>query len=219
MQKQKLPPQYYGKLAEYGLGELDLSSAQLLRYERCEWFLREGSEVEYLLFVLSGKAKVCMSEAGGRSLLLCYYVSDGVMGDVELFMGRREAISSVQAVSQFVCIGLPLKIYASQLLANLPFVLRLGQGLANKLYASVENTTQIILSPFEARLSAYLLQGAQNGLFSERLLDVSDQLGVSYRHLLRSLRTLSEAGILERRREGYLILNEGELRKKAADIA
>jgi len=76
MQKQKLPPAYMNKLAEYHLEGIDLSAALLIRYEPGEWFLHEQQPIEYLYLLVSGKAKVCMSTRSGRSLLLCYYVSD-----------------------------------------------------------------------------------------------------------------------------------------------
>ena len=217
MQKQKLPQQYYEKLAEYDLGGINPAAAQLISFERCEWMLLAEQEIGYLYILLSGKAKVCMSDESGRNLLLCYYISEGIMGDVELMMGRREAISSVQAVSPVVCIGLPLALYEHTILSHLPFVLRLASGLAKKLHASVASTTNIILSPFESRLCAYVLQSTQGGCFSDRLTDVSEQLGVSYRHLLRSLKSLCEADILEKQPDGYWIKNESNLRKKAAE--
>ncbi|NLI53290.1 MAG: cyclic nucleotide-binding domain-containing protein [Clostridiales bacterium] len=216
MQKQPLPKAYYPQLAQVDLGELDPAAAQLIRFERGDWMLLAEQPFEYLYILLSGKAKVYMSETGGRTLLLCYYISEGIMGDVELMMGRREAISSVQALTPVVCIGLPLSVYAPALLSHPPFLLRVGRGLANKLHDSVANTTEIILRPFEARLCAYLLQSAQNRLFSERLTDVSEQLGVSYRHLLRSLKALCDADVLEKRAAGYFIRNERALRQKAA---
>ena len=217
MQKLKLTPQHAQILADYDLGGIDLSAAALLRCERGEWFLVEGGVIEYVYILVSGKAKVCMSEKGGRNLLLCYYVSEGIMGDIELMMGRHAAISSVQAMTPLTCIVLPLAVYAPVLLANLPFVLRLGHGLADKLYASVSNTTEIILRPFEARLCAYLLQSAQNGIFSERLTDVAEQLGVSYRHLLRRLKALCAENLLEKHHAGYFLKNEPELNKRAAE--
>ena len=216
MQKQKLPAPYLPALAEYGLDWIDPGAAVLLRFDRCEWMLRAEQEISYLYILLSGKAKVCMSDESGRNLLLCYYVSEGMMGDIELLMGRSEAISSVQAVSPVVCIGLPLSVYAPALLSHLPFVLRAAKGLAIKLHDSVANTTEIILRPFESRLCEYLLQTAQNGVFSERLIDVAELLGVSYRHLLRSLKALSEEALLEKKPDGYHLLNEAKLREKAA---
>lgn len=217
MQKQKLTQDYAPVLAEYALDWLDLSSAFLLRFERCEWMLRAEEEIDYLYVMLSGKAKVLMGDESGRNLLLCYYISEGIMGDIELMMGRKEAISSVQAVTPVVCIALPLSVYAPALMTHLPFALRAAKGLATKLHASVASTTEIILRPFETRLCAYLLQGAQGGVFAERLIDVSDQLGVSYRHLLRSLKMLCEQGLLEKQADGYHILNDALLREKAAE--
>jgi CRP-like cAMP-binding protein len=216
MQKQKLPAQYLPALAEYGLDWIDPSFALLMRFERGEWMMLAEQEIGYLYILLSGKAKVCMSDENGRNLLLCYYVSEGIMGDIELMMGRKEAISSVQAVSAVSCIVLPLHIYAAALLSHLPFLRRLAGGLASKLHASISNTSQIILRQFEARLCAYLLQNAQGGVFSERLTDVAEQLGVSYRHLLRALKSLCEAGILQKRQDGYHILQESALHEKAA---
>ena len=216
MQKQKLPAQYYPVLAEYGLGWLDPSSAVLIRYDRCEWMLLAEQEINYLYIMLSGKAKVCMSDESGRTLLVCYYVSEGIMGDIELMMGRREAISSVQAVTPVVCICLPLQTYSEAMLSHLPFVLRVAKGLSVKLHASVASTTEIILRPFEARLCAYVLQSAQGGVFSERLIDVAEQLGVSYRHLLRALKSLCEEGILEKRKDGYHVIKEKALQEKTA---
>ena len=49
------------------------------------------------------------------------------------------------------------------------------------------------------------------------LTNVAEQLGVSYRHLLRTLKSLCEAGLLEKRSVGYWILDEQELHEKAAD--
>ena len=217
MLKQKLTRDYAPVLAEYALDWLDLSSAVLLRFERCEWMLRAEEEISFLYVMLSGKAKVLMSDESGRNLLLCYYVSEGIMGDIELMMGRKEAISSVQAVTPVVCIALPLSVYAPALLSHLPFALRAAKGLAIKLHTSVASTTEIILRPFETRLCAYLLQGAHDGVFSDRLIDVAEQLGVSYRHLLRSLKTLCEQGILGKQSDGYHILDQGRLREKAAE--
>ncbi len=216
MQKQKLPAAYAAPLAEYGLSGVDLSGASLILYEPGEWFFREGRQIESLCVILSGKAKVCVGAADGRSLLLCYYVSEGIVGDVELMTGKREAISSMQAVTPLTCAAFPLALYAQVLRAHLPFVLRVGAGLAEKLEARVKSSAEIILRPFEARLCAYLLQSAQGGMFSERLTDVSEQLGVSYRHLLRMLRQLVEAGVLEKRRGGYAVADERALQERAA---
>lgn len=215
MQKSKLPAELIPRLSPYRLDTIDLSGAALLRFDRGEWFLLEGKTMEYLLILLSGKAKVCASVEDGRSLILCYYVSEGIIGDVELMTGHREAISSMQAVTPLVCVGLPLSVYAQPLRENLPFVLQVGAGLAEKLDAQVKSSTSIILRPFDERLGDYLIENAENGMFSETLVNVAEQLGCSYRHLLRRLKALCDEGLLEKAGGGYRIVSESALKTHA----
>jgi CRP-like cAMP-binding protein len=215
MQKQKLPQAYAVRLEEYGLGDLDLSGAVLLKLDRGEWLLNEGHPIDYLYFLLSGKAAVSSSAENGRCLLLCYYISEGIIGDIEMMTGRRNAISSMQAITPLTCIGLPLERYAPELLNNLPFVLRAAAGIAEKLNDSVKNCTATILQPFEQRLCVYILQSAHDGCFHETLTNVADQLGSSYRHLLRCLQRLCGEGLLEKRKSGYYLLNREALEERA----
>lgn len=217
MKKALLPPGYADKLAQYDLGALDTSGAVLLKYDSGEWLLNEGHPIEYLYILLSGKAKVSVSVENGRSLLLCYYISEGMIGDMELMAGKHEAFSSMQAVTPITLIGLPLERYASVLRANLPFVLRIGAGLVEKLEASITNMSSTILQPFEQRLCGYILQSAQGGYFHETLTNVADQLGCSYRHLLRCLQQLCEEGVLEKRKKGYALLDVETLKKRAME--
>jgi CRP-like cAMP-binding protein len=129
--------------------------------------------------------------------------------------GRRNAISSMQAITPLTCIGLPLERYAPELLNNLPFVLRAAAGIAEKLNDSVKNCTATILQPFEQRLCVYILQSAHDGCFHETLTNVADQLGSSYRHLLRCLQRLCGEGLLEKRKSGYYLLNREALEERA----
>jgi len=215
MQRSKLPPDCAARFDEYGLSGLDLSGAALMSYARGEWFLNEGREITYLLILLSGKAKVCVNARNGRSLLLCYYISEGIVGDLELMTGSRLASTSMQAVTPLRCIALPLERYAPILRAHLPFVLRAGEELAGKLEARVQSSTEAILRPFEARLCDYLLQTAQDGVCSERLTDVAELLGCSYRHLLRCLGQLCRGGLLEKLPRGYRVLDPAALSARA----
>jgi CRP-like cAMP-binding protein len=217
MQKLKLPQAYAARLSEYNLGDLDLSGAVLLKFDRGEWLLNQGHPIDYLYFLLSGKAAVSSSVENGRCLLLCYYISAGMIGDIELITGRRIAISSMKAITPLTCIGLPVERYAPVLLNNLSFVLSAAAGIAEKLNDSVKNCTATILQPFEQRLCIYILQSAQDGYFHETLTNVADQLGSSYRHLLRCLQRLCEEGLLEKRKGGYYLLNRQALEARAMD--
>ena len=130
MRREPLNAAHAQRLARCGIVGLDHGGARLVRFSPGETLLREGMPIEELLIIVSGRAKVSAAAANGRDLLLCYYVSDGILGDVELLTGARDAVTTVRAITEFVCIGLPYAAYADTLLSQLPFVRHVARGLA-----------------------------------------------------------------------------------------
>jgi CRP-like cAMP-binding protein len=113
-------------LSDCGLDPAALRDLTLLRFAPGEFIVREGVPIAYLLFVVSGRAKACLTSAGGGDLILCYYVSEGILGDAELMLDSRPAISTTIAVTEFTCVGVPLTQNAETLKSNLAFVNRVG---------------------------------------------------------------------------------------------
>lgn len=182
-----------------------------------EVFITAGEPIDYLYFVLHGKAKVIIATENGKHLLPCYYVSKGLIGDIEFMTGQREAFSSMQAVTNFVCIAIPKKENEALLKDNLIFVNFVAKGLSYKLMQSNIYSAMNLLHSLEERLCAYIAQASYQGIFCEKLTDVALWLGTSYRHLLRSLDKLCQEGILEKQKGGYRILDEKVLAQKATE--
>ncbi len=207
MQTLPLLKKHAAVLKEYGISPQELCNARLVRFSRGETFIRQGMPLTQLYFVASGKAKVCGASAGGRDLILCYYISKGMIGDVELMTGQREAASTVVAITDFLCIGVPIEPNAARLRTNLLFMNRVGEGLAQKLLQSSQNYLFDALHPAKERLCLYILRNAQDGVFSEPLTNTAGSVGVSYRHLLRLLSALCGEGVLRRRGHGFQIID------------
>ncbi len=214
MKKSPLPQRYHERVRAYGLSEVSLSDARLVSCEAGEWFLREGGTIDAVYFLLSGKLQVCMDAANGRSLLLCDYVSSGMIGDIELMLKTETALTSLRAVTPILLACLPRKVYEPILLACPPFVLCACKELANKLDARSRSSAEAILHPLKSRLCGYIQQTARNGMFVEPLTAVSDRLGCSYRHLLRCLKDLADDGVLEKAARGYRVVSESALSKQ-----
>lgn len=218
MKKQNIDKKDRNMLLQYGLQGIDLKNAVRLSFEQGEYLFREGAPIEYIYFVVSGKAKVCFSISNGKQLLLSYFVSKGIIGDLELMTNGRIAFTTIQAISEFVCIGLSLEVYAADLKSNIVFVNYIGRELAEKLMQSHINGAITVLQPLETRLCAYIVQTASNGIFCETLTEVAELVGTSYRHLLRSLDKLCQDKILQKQSYGYRIENQQALIKKAGDL-
>lgn len=217
MQRGPLKKEHLNKLAEYGVDNMASGACAWLRYKAGETILQEGMPISYLLIVVAGKAKVCSVAKNGRNLVLCYYISEGILGDMEFMMDTCVSTTSVIAITDFECIGLPFQQCAVDLKSDPGFLNRLGHELSAKLLRSSKNYVSAALYSGEERLCAYILQTSNQGVFRDTLTDVSCSVGMSYRHLFRLLNQLCADGLLEKRNDGYLIVNRGGLIRRAAE--
>ena len=205
-------------LFQYGLKGDELKKALRLSFAPGEYLSREGEALQYLYFAVSGKAKVLLSLSDGKQLLLAYFISKGIIGDIELMTDVQTNQATLQAVTEFECIALPLEEYRAMLKSNNIFINHVGKELAEKLMQRAVNGAITTLQPLETRLCAYILQTANRGQFDEALTEVSAMVGASYRHLLRCLNKLCDDGILEKEAKTYRIINRQALITMTGDL-
>jgi len=217
MVKEKLLIMHESILADYGLGGLDLSEICVIRYQSEEFIIQQGHLCPYILIILEGRMKVFNTASNGRTLLFCFNTTKGIMGEVEFAMGLDTAASSVQAMTDVTCIGIPRSRYQKELKSNAVFMNVVSASLAQKMFRSNNNNAINILQSLDARLCAYIAMTSIKGYFKEKLTEVAEMLGTSYRHLLRTLDNLCRQGILEKTRQGYLIKDEAALKQKGGD--
>ena len=126
-------------------------------------------------------------------------------------MTHAFASSSVSAFTDVQCIIIPFESYRSYLLSNLTFMNRICSALAEIVAETSANGAINILYPFEARLCAYIAMTQKNGHFNEKLTDLAEFMGTSYRHLLRTLETLCKKGVIDKMQDGYSVKDELKL--------
>lgn len=78
--------------------------------------------------------------------------------------------------------------------------------------------TQNLAYPFENRLATFIQLSADQGIYKERHTEISEYLGVSYRHLLYVLAQFCDEKILEKKKNGYYIIDEERLQQLAQEI-
>lgn len=201
-------------LLEYGMDAGMVHGCALFRYESGEVLLKQGTPVEHLYLVLHGKIKICMLAANGKDLTLCYYISSGILGDVELVQDDKSASATSIAVLPSDCIRIPLARNWAYLHHNITFMNQVAKGLSTKLLNSSNEHVSSALYSSEERLCSYILMTAHNNLFSDTLTDVSKSIGISYRHLFRLLSRLCGNGVLEKRDAGFVILDKRYLQER-----
>ena len=215
-------------IEKYNLNQLfsqDMSSyMKLYFFKSREFIYREEDAFTHVYFFVDGKAKVFNETANGRSLLLCFYKPLQVLGDVEL-MEDKMITSNVEVIDDAYCIGMPVDKVRSLLINDLVFLKYLCRNLGTKLVRSSRYSSVNMLYPLENRLASYILgvgisheKGKDLFTFFDTLTVISELLGASYRHLLRTLNNLMEKGIISRHGDVYEVLDMDTLEELGMDM-
>lgn len=192
-------------IRQYGLDPEKLQSCSVRSYSFGERIISERLPNVRLFIITGVKAKVGVTAPNGKNLILCFYISNGMLGEVELFSDAATGSASVTALNDFCCITIPTDRNKAYLLGNPAFTRIAASQLAKKLMRSTEQTVENTLYTAEIRLCRYILAASDNSLFRDIMTDVSYSVGISYRHLYRMMSVLCNDGVLEKINQGYRI--------------
>lgn len=207
MEKRRITEEDYHYLQFLEIPQAVFSNVSIGVYAKGEYICREGEEIENLMYIIKGNAKVSITAPNGRTLLFCFYRNSGLLGDVELML-EKGAISNVIAITEVTCILMPVSECRKLILRETGFLRHLAKGIAYKLEGDTSYAILNSLYPLETRLCAYIQMVTEDGVFGENLTEISELLGTSYRHLLRVLLALCEKKVLKHLSGGkYQILN------------
>jgi CRP/FNR family putative post-exponential-phase nitrogen-starvation transcriptional regulator len=197
---------------------------ELFFVKKNEHLCIENQELKYLYFLVEGKAKVYTSLSNGKSLLLCFYDGFRVAGDLEIFK-LQTAKNNVQVIEDSYCIGISMSNVLNYLYSDPKFLRFLCTSLAEKLDRCGKNSSINLLYPLENRLASFLLANSvlRNNSdiiikFDEPLTQISELLGTSYRHLLRTLNELCLKAIIQKESSYYKVVDIKTLKELAADL-
>ena len=218
---------YYNHLEMSKIFDKDIKNyLQLIEFEPNEYISRDGEDLAYFLFLVKGKAKVFKTLPNGKSLLLSFYTSLRVIGDMEI-VRSQQATATLQSLSTCYCLAIPMDIARKELTEDSKFLTFTCESLAEKLNAVSVNSSINLLYPLENRLSSYINESLNYSSnekdnsyinFGENLVNLAELLGSSYRHLLRTLKSLCEKKVLEKQDKGYKVINKSLLEELAGDL-
>jgi CRP-like cAMP-binding protein len=196
---------------------------KLIAYEAGEVILHEGSEMNYLYYLVEGRVKATSSLENGKSLLLRFNYPLSIIGDLEL-VRHIPVQSQITAVTECLCIALPFDYIYKHEMKNNVFLHDLLNHLSFKLQTSTTASRVNLLLSVENRLASYLLsistKGNQFGteLQTGNIGEIADLLGTTHRHLNRVIQDLTQKGIIEKTRTHFIIHNYEKLEEISRGI-
>lgn len=177
-------------LRNYGMDFEKLTNCAARTYGFGEQIVSEGLPNDFLFLVTGGRAKVGVSAPNGKSIILCFYISEGLMGEAEYFSGSKVGCTTVTALENLRCILIPIHENKAYLDSNLDFTRVAAAALAGKLLQRANNVIENTLYTAEMRLCRYILDASDG----DRFRDVMMHRGVSQQtQSLENRRKLYEA--------------------------
>lgn len=197
-----------------------LENCQIHLFEKNENICVLNSQLDYMYFLVKGKAKVTTLLSSGQSLLLCFNKPLSIIGDLEL-LDNPYADCNVVTLENCICLAIPIWSIHKYSYDDPIFLRFIISSLENKLRSNSLYSSINILYPLENRFASYLLSvlpSNSNSLNIDGINHISELLGSSYRHLNRIIKSLSDNNIIKKSRNEIEILDIKRLEALANDI-
>jgi CRP-like cAMP-binding protein len=182
----------------------------LFQFDLSEHIMKEDSLVDYIFYMVKGKAKLYLTHSNGKISLIDFYKAPCFFGELELINVRTKAMA-VQTITQCDCLALSIAQCKELLLNDAVFLKKLCIFLGTKSVINTAASTRSQAFPLQNRLASFILLTSQNSVYAEKHTEVAEYLGVSYRHLLYVLADFVKNGVLQKNSFGYRIINTNYL--------
>lgn len=192
--------------------EIIVDVLALQRFQSGEYLCYQEDELEYFYMLLSGKLQVDLFNFGGNYAVFSFETPFSIIGDLELFEGTK-ITSNVQALDDSLVFAVPVGIVQNFGFSDEKFLRFVIHHLVKKLRFSSNLLSQIPLS-VEYRLARYLLYRMEKEgkvLQLEKREALAAMLGVSVRHLNRTLKQMAALNTIEVQNKRLTIVNTQEL--------
>jgi CRP/FNR family transcriptional regulator len=187
------------------------------RFATGEALWTAGTPPRGLFVVLHGKVRVVRAP-GGRQYALHTEGAGGTLGEVPLFAGGRYPATAL-AVEPTACLVLGREALARAMAADPELAFRLLARLAERVRTVVARLDRRASETVVARLATLLLarhveSGGADFTLGATQAEVAEELGTVREVLVRALRTLRDAGLLQPAgRARYRLLDPAALLK------
>lgn len=197
-----------------------LNYAQLHFFQKDEFILEAGYELEYYYLLVDGKIKISYLFENGKSMLLKFYKGFNTIGDLEL-LKNIPIRCNAEVVEDTYLIAIPSVILRTNYIDNLNFLHHLIDSLSDKLDATINNSSYNFVYPLVNRLASYLVQHITDTdyiLLSSPFKEIAQFLGATYRHLGRTFKELEAESIIRCENKTIYILDEDRLRELSKNV-
>lgn len=185
-------------------------------YDPQEPIISFNRPIEKLRYLVKGKAKITLVHENGNQSIVHFVKPEEFIGELT-FLEIEKQHKNIIALCECTFMSVPMELAKEVLTKDPDFLFSLSQFIGQKMLYRTHFSSKNQNYELKNRLAAYMLMSEHEGMYTEKHTETAEYLGVSYRHLLHTLKAFSEAGLIEKKGKGYAIHKES-LTALAKDI-
>ena len=185
----------------------DFENSYIIEFANNEFIQREGCDVHFLYFILKGKAKIFKNQANGKRIILQFLQEEDFIGDLTV-IGAEKTAKDVLSAGGTICAAVPMD-YAEKILAeNKDFLKLIGRYIGEKLLIRMDSFVNNQTYELKYRLAKVMLSASTDNVYKENHSEIADYLGVSYRHLLHTIKKFKDEKMIYKKGKEYILDRE-----------
>ncbi|MBI9009063.1 MAG: Crp/Fnr family transcriptional regulator [Tenericutes bacterium] len=203
------------RVYEHYLTKTKNDAFNISSYQAGKNIVMQGDEIDHFFFVVSGKLKIFRTFENGKTLLIRIFEEFTILGDLEYFL-KIEANCSVETQSVVKLIKIPFDYIDKEYRNDNKFLYNILVQTSSKILLTQEQTSINLMHSLDTRFSSYILslaEGNSKTVIIPSLIDISNHLGTSYRHLTRTIKKLINQGAIMKTKNEVTLLNKELLLK------
>lgn len=222
---QKKLSSYIKKFNLNSLFENDIRKyMNLYSLQKNEFNCQNTDDLNYMFFLVSGRIKIYKLLDNGKLLLIRFNEPLSIIGDIE-YISNYPVKTNVETQDPSELIGISFTELNKYCCNDSKFLKFLAQNLSYKLYTFTNSACINLMYPLETRFACYLLSLCKQTNNAElikhikigKLNEIAMLLGTTYRHLHRTIKTLSQKQIICANKGLVIVLDYDKLQELAKE--
>jgi len=187
------------------------------RFKRGELIIEQGRISGALFIILSGRARVIMSDRCAKEVILNALGQGDYIGEMSLIDGKAHS-ASVKTEVQTDVLVLSHAEFVRCLAENQTIAVWIMKGLVQRLRQSSDKVISLALMDVYGRVAKVLMdaaqpRGDQGLLICDKMTrqDIAKMVGASREMVSRVMRDFEDQGFINPQEDGSIVLNERRL--------
>ncbi|MCP1226586.1 cyclic nucleotide-binding domain-containing protein [Sebaldella sp. S0638] len=199
IKKNKTLMSYYSKES--------LNNSYIIEFANNEFIQEEDRSVNFLYFIIQGKAKILKNQANGKRMILQFLKEEDFIGDLTV-IGAEKVTKDVLSIGNTVCLATPVNYVIEILMEDRFFLKKISRYIGEKLLSRMDFFVDNQTYELKYRLAEVMLTVSINNVYKENHLQIAEYLGVSYRHLLHTMKKFKDEKKMYKEGSKYIIDRE-----------